>query len=123
MTSLGATTCQTGCSSSTPQAPAVGSIGAVLSRDRETGALHVREAPDGLAGEAAGLIPGDRVKMIDGVLADDLGKERIQGLLRGPVGTSVMLTVIRGEEVLHVEVGRQPFGTKSALPERHERIE
>jgi C-terminal processing protease CtpA/Prc len=94
-----------------------------LSRDRETGALHVREAPPGLAGEEAGLVPGDRVKMIDGVLADGLDKDRIQGLLRGPVGTAVTLTVIRGDEVIHVEVDRQPFGKEPTLPDRHETIE
>jgi len=76
-----------------------------------------------MAGEEAGLLPGDRVKMIDGVLVDALDKDRIQGLLRGPVGTSVMLTILRGEEVLHVEVQRQPLGTKPTMPEREQRIE
>ena len=68
-------------------------------------------------------MPGDRVKMIDGVLADELDKERIQSLLRGPVGTSVTLTIIRGEEVMHLEVERQVLGKKPTLPDREERIE
>ncbi len=113
------------CSSSTSTAPpaADGSIGAVLSRDRESGSVHIREAPSGLAGDEAGLLPGDRVKMIDGVLVDELDKDRIQGLLRGPVGTSVTLTIIRGEEVMHLEVTRQVLGKKPTLPDREERIE
>jgi C-terminal processing protease CtpA/Prc len=110
-----------GCSSTPP--PAMGSIGVVLSRDRETGALHIREAPTGLGGDVAGLLPGDRLKMIDGVLVDELDKARIQDLVRGPVGSDVMLTVIRGDEVIQAEVVRRPFGTGAPLPERHEKIE
>lgn len=43
-----------------------GSIGARLSRDNETGALYVRDLFPGLAGERAGLEPGDEIIMIDG---------------------------------------------------------
>src|SRR5690606_37340409 len=70
-------------------APKTGSIGAVLSRDSETGVVEVHEAPPGLAAERAGLVPGDDIKMIDGVLVDDLDAAEIQALLRGPVGTPV----------------------------------
>ncbi|MEZ4441101.1 MAG: PDZ domain-containing protein [Polyangiaceae bacterium] len=110
------------CSSATP-APARGSIGAVLARDTETGAVHVREAPDGLAGASAGLVPGDRVKMIDGVLVDDLDAERVQTLLRGVVGTEVVLTVLRGDEVVHVTITRQPLGAKPTLAPQKEKQE
>ena len=118
---LGLVSCSSTPSSEPP--PANGSIGAVLSRDRETGSVHIREAPPGLAGDEAGLLPGDRVKMIDGVLVDDLDKDRIQGLLRGPAGSLVTLTIIRGEEVMHLEVKRPVLGKKPTLPEREERIE
>jgi len=102
---------------------AVGSVGAVLSRDTHTGALHVHEAPDGLASANAGILPGDQVKMIDGVLVDDLDSRRIKAMLRGPVGSTVTLTVVRGDDVLHMALARQAMGNKPAVAERHERIE
>jgi C-terminal processing protease CtpA/Prc len=101
----------------------VGSVGAVLSRDSHTGALHVQEAPAGLAAASAGLIAGDQIKMIDGVLADELDASRIRALLRGPIGSKVTITVVRGDEVMHVEVARQEMGSKATVAERHERIE
>jgi predicted metalloprotease with PDZ domain len=100
-----------------------GSIGAVLSRDSETGTVQVHEAPPGLAAESAGLVAGDDIKMIDGVLVDDLDAEAIQRLLRGPVGSQVTLTVIRGDEVIEVGIERQELGTAAAPKERYERIE
>lgn len=101
---------------------AQGSIGAVLSHDRTTGALTVVEAPPGLGAEAAGLYPGDRVKMIDGFLVDDLDPRAIQARLRGDVGTEVTLTVVRGDEVLHLEIERGPFADPAPQP-RTTRIE
>ncbi|MBW2459072.1 MAG: PDZ domain-containing protein [Deltaproteobacteria bacterium] len=101
----------------------VGSIGAVLGRDTHTGAVHVRDAPEGLGAAEAGLLPGDRLKMVNGVLVDDLDRSRIQALLRGPVGSTVTLTVIRGQEVLHLEVSRQALGTAPTVAPAEERIE
>ena len=103
--------------------PAVGSVGAILGRDRDTGALHVRETPEGMAAAEAGLLPGDQIKMIDGVLVDNLDKNRIQALLRGGVGTKVKLTVVRGEEILHIEITRGPMRKAEPPPQPEERIE
>ena len=101
----------------------VGSVGAVLGRDRDTGALHVREAPAGLAAHGAGLLPGDRIKMIDGLHADELDEQQIRGLLRGEVGTTVRLTVVRGDEVLHLEIRRGKLEEPDPLPPQEQRIE
>ncbi len=100
----------TGCSS---PPPASGSIGVVLGRHNTTGALQVREVPAGLTGDHAGLRAGDRIKMIDGLLADRMAPERIREVLRGPVGSKVMLTVLRGDRVLHLEVTRAPLEKKA----------
>lgn len=109
--------------SCTTAEPKVGSIGAVLSRDRYDGAVHVREAPDGLAGSTAGLLAGDRVKMIDGILTDELEASEIKRLLRGTIGSNVVLTVLRAEAVLEITVRREPLGQGGTLPARTERID
>jgi len=87
-----------------PERP--GSIGAHLSRDNETGALYVRDLFPGLAGERAGLLPGDEIIMIDGYYVRELDAPRVREMLRGQVGTAVRLTVVRGGLVVRVRVTR-----------------
>jgi C-terminal processing protease CtpA/Prc len=83
-----------------------GSIGAMLSRDNETGSVYVRDLFPGLAAEKAGLLPGDEIIMIDGRYVRDVDAAQVRGMLRGDVGTVVRLTVARGELVLRVRVVR-----------------
>ena len=83
-----------------------GSIGAHLSRDNETGALYVRDLFPGLAGERAGLLPGDEIIMIDGNYVRELDAPRVREMLRGQVGTAVKLTVVRGGLVMRMRVAR-----------------
>ncbi len=83
-----------------------GSIGAHLSRDNETGAVYVRDVFPGLAGEKAGLLPGDEIIMIDGYYVRNRDALRVREMLRGRVGSVVRLTVVRGELVLRLPVSR-----------------
>ena len=95
----------------------VGSVGAVFGRDHDTRALVVREAPEGRAAARAGLQPGDQIVMIDGLYVKDLDAKTIRDKLRGDVGSSVNLTVVRnGEEVHHVRVVRRELGERAAPP-------
>lgn len=104
--------------------PSIGSVGAVLGVDTETGSVHVRETREGLAADEAGLLPGDEILMVDGVYVRDLGAAAVRDKLRGPVGSSVELTVVRGEEVLRVKLVRRPLAAAPAKPrEKEERIE
>ncbi len=105
--------------------PAVGSVGAVLGVDAETGAVHIREMKEGLAADKAGLLPGDEILLIDGVYARDLSAAQIRQKLRGNVGSKVELTVVRGEEVLRVSLVREALvaGSKVAAPKKEERVE
>lgn len=91
-------------------------MGAVLGVERETGDVFVREAREGLAADKAGLRPGDEILMIDGVYVRDLGAAAVRDRLRGPPGSRVELTVVRGEEVLRVTVTREPLAAPSAPP-------
>ena len=87
----------------------VGSVGAVLAQEGDSGALYVREVPSGLAADEAGLVPGDEIIMIEGRYVRDLDTSGVRALLRGEPGTRVVLTVVRGEEVRRVEVKRTPM--------------
>jgi C-terminal processing protease CtpA/Prc len=84
----------------------VGSIGAVLARDNDSGALFVRDLSPGLAAERAGLLPGDEVLMIEGRYVRELDTKQVRGLLRGDVGKKVRLTIVRGGEVRRFSVER-----------------
>lgn len=87
----------------------MGSVGAVLGRDNDTHAVYVRDVPEGLAADLAGLLPGDEIIMIDGIYARDLDKRALTKRLRGDVGTSVDLTILRANEVLRLRVRRTPL--------------
>ena len=90
--------------------PTVGSIGAVLSQQKETGRLVVRDTPPGMAAARGGLKEGDEIIAVDGVDVRDLSPEEVQQALRGPVGTTVSLTVVRDRTDVHrVSVVRGPF--------------
>jgi carboxyl-terminal processing protease len=102
----------------------LGSVGAVFGRDRETRALVVREAsPRGAAGKA-GLLPGDQILMIDGWYVNDLDAREVRAKLRGEVGSTVRLTVVRnGDEVHHLRITRRELGERTPPPPpREERI-
>jgi C-terminal processing protease CtpA/Prc len=108
----------TGCGGSS-----IGSIGAVIGVDNETGAVHVRETREGLAADKAGLQQGDEVLMIDGVYVRDLGAAALRERLRGEVGSSVNLTVVRGDQVVRVKLVREALGAAPAAPPpKEERI-
>jgi C-terminal processing protease CtpA/Prc len=100
----------------------VGSIGAVLGRDNETHAVYVRDVPEGLAADKAGLLPGDEIVMIDGVYARDLAPTDLRAKLRGEVGSRIELTVLRGNDVLHVRVTRTEMRVREEVKPKEERI-
>jgi carboxyl-terminal processing protease len=100
----------------------LGSVGAVFGRDNETRALVVRETPPGAGAEKAGLLPGDQVVMIDGWYVRGMNAKDIRARLRGEVGTTVRLTVVRGDEVHHLQVRRGELAERRATPPREERI-
>ena len=102
--------------------PSQGTVGAVLGIQNDTGAVFVRETPEGFAADKAGLLPGDEILMIDGVYARDLGRAGVLEKLRGDAGSSVALTVVRGSEVLHVKLVRSERGPAKAAAPAEERV-
>ena len=90
----------------------LGSVGAVMSQDRQSGRVVVREVPEGMAGDTAGLRVGDEILSVDGRDVRDLAPGEVAELMRGEVGSTVSLTVARGDEVVRVRVKRGPFRRK-----------
>jgi carboxyl-terminal processing protease len=92
-------------------AGAVGSIGVILGREPETGAVHVREVPEGNAGDRAGLEVGDEIVFVDGKDVRGQDVAGLRRLLRGDPGSHVSLTVLRDGRVVHVDVERSALHT------------
>ncbi|MBX3131145.1 MAG: PDZ domain-containing protein [Polyangiaceae bacterium] len=85
--------------------PSRGTVGAVFARDAE-GQLVIHETPDGLAAHDAGLRPGDRLILVDGIDVRALDEQELRKVLGGDVGQPVKLTLLRGEEVVRVTLKR-----------------
>jgi C-terminal processing protease CtpA/Prc len=97
-----------GCAATTAE-PSLGSIGAIVALE-DDGRLFVREVPstDGLDD---GLLPGDELVLIDGWSPLGRSKEELRSRLRGPIGTHVALTVVRGASVARLRIARTPLTT------------
>ena len=90
-------------------APSVGSVGAMLGKDVHTGRLFVREVPAGMAAAVAGIRDGDEVIAVDGVPVADMSPGEVHQRLEGPVGSKVVLLVVRSGETLTIDVVRGPL--------------
>jgi len=106
----------TGCESP----PTNGWIGAQFVRDNDTRTVEVRQVREGFPASEAGVEPGDEVVMIDGVYVRGLSAEELKGKIHGANGTSIALTLGRGNRILHVEVKRSNTSvpTPSARPKQ-----
>jgi hypothetical protein len=102
--------------------PALGSIGAVLGRSTDSGAVHVRDVPGDELLESQ-LLPGDRLVSVDGVEVDSLEPAELRSKLRGPVGSKLKLTLLRGENVVRVEILRVPLREGRPATPREQRLE
>lgn len=75
---------------------AFGGIGIVMGyRD---GSIVIISVMEGTPGEAAGILPGDEIYLVEGTRAADLTFEEVALKIRGEVGTQVALTVRRYED-------------------------
>jgi C-terminal processing protease CtpA/Prc len=97
-------------------------VGAIFGRDNDTHALYVRDVPLGLGAEDAGLLPGDQVVMVEGLYVRDLSEKELRAKLRGQAGSTVALTILRGNDVHHVRVTRGAPRAHEALAPREQKI-
>ncbi len=73
-------------------------IGALVSKDSETGYLKVVKVYTGAPAETAGLKEQDLITRIDNVDVQNVRDDELNDLLKGPVGSTVTLTVLPGGE-------------------------
>ncbi|HVW30075.1 MAG TPA: PDZ domain-containing protein [Polyangiaceae bacterium] len=85
----------------------IGTIGALLGQ-RPDGRLFVRETPPGLAAARHGVEAGDEILLIDGKDVRQMGERELYRSLSGDVGTTVKLTLVRGDAVIRVTLARTP---------------
>ncbi|NEP79693.1 MAG: PDZ domain-containing protein [Okeania sp. SIO3C4] len=69
-------------------------VGLQIALDSQTGELIVISPLEGSPAEAAGIQPRDRVLKIDGQLTSGFTLDEAANRMRGPVGSSVVLTIL-----------------------------
>ncbi len=89
---------------------APGTIGAALGQ-RTDHHVFVRSLPPGQAAERAGLLVDDEILAIDGKDVQTMGELEIRKAVRGDVGTTMTVRIVRAgiEKPLDVKVTRTPL--------------
>ena len=83
-----------------------GGIGVVVQYDDEDMTVMISEVVLGSPAEAAGLKVGDYFYSVDGLLVSDIGHRNAVNYVRGEIGTTVTLVVLRGGELISFDVER-----------------
>ncbi|MDF2695393.1 MAG: uncharacterized protein K0S65_3776 [Labilithrix sp.] len=91
------------CASSAP-----GTIGAALGQQTDH-RLFVRAVPPGQGAERAGLAIDDEILLVDGRDVRAMSQEDVRRAVRGDVGSTMVVTVLRGTEKLEIKVVRTPL--------------
>lgn len=80
-------------------------VGFTLSRD-DTG-LFVKDLVPRAAAERAGVLRQDRLTQIDGVSTTGMGTDDATDRIRGAAGSTVVLTLLRGDTSLDIHIQRE----------------
>jgi carboxyl-terminal processing protease len=83
-------------------------IGVVIFAN-EDGNIEVRQVLEGTGAEAAGVMPGDIFVEVNGESVQGLDQTQLALLVRGPAGTTVEITFLRGEELITLTITRSRF--------------
>ena len=76
-----------------------GGIGVVVTEDLETGLLTFVTVYEDAPGEAAGFLEGDLVYKVNGEDITGMDMDTVISKIRGKIGTTVEITVLRGENL------------------------
>ena len=91
----------------------VSGIGIRLSRDRAAGTVIVSDVISGSPADAAGIVIGDRILLVDGLSTEFLSAERTSQLLRGEIDTQVTLTIERDDKPETIVLSRARLEVKT----------
>lgn len=92
-----------GCASSAP-----GTIGAAIGQQADH-RLFVRSVPPGQGADRAGLVVDDEILLIDGKPVQTMSSEDVRRAVRGDVGSTLMLTIVRKNQQHEIKVVRTPL--------------
>jgi carboxyl-terminal processing protease len=82
-------------------------IGVVIRTDEETGEIEVVGVLDGTPAKRAGILPGDILYAVDGVLSSELEQGELANMVRGEEGTSLVVSVRRGDQTIDFQMVRE----------------
>lgn len=98
-------------------------VGVQLRFSKETGYGEVQDVLPGTAAEKAGLLGGDLIVSVNGKLYKGLAIEDLVKDIRGKIGDTVKMTVLRGDKLLPFSLVRSRVTFDSVdwrtLPEQH----
>ncbi|MCR4276281.1 MAG: S41 family peptidase [Candidatus Parcubacteria bacterium] len=75
--------------------------------DVKDGILTVIAPLKGTPAEAAGIKAGDQIVAIDGKSTDGISTDKAVSQIRGPIGTTVVITIIRGGKAQEIPIVRE----------------
>ena len=81
-------------------------IGARVSTDEESGNVRIVSVLNGTPAQDAGLRSGDIFRVVDGIDVNTLNQSELVLKVRGLAGTTVNLTMQRGEDLIDFVVKR-----------------
>ncbi len=89
-------------------------IGVTISTRKDGSGLDVIAVTEGSSAQSAGIMVGDIITAVDGQSISGMGSEQVRNFIRGEVGTTVSISVKRGEEAHAFSVLRQEIQQKVA---------
>lgn len=92
-------------------------IGVTITAQEELGGMRIEAVTAGGPAEEAGILVGDIITEVEGEKTLELGMAGTRAKVRGEKGTSVTLTVLRGEARFPVTVERRSIQTPVATYE------
>ena len=84
------------------------SVDAGFRYNTKTNRTIVFEVEKGTMSEEAGLQPGDILLAVDGEDVTNASRQGVLVALKGPVGTTAVLTVKRGSVIKDISIERRP---------------
>jgi carboxyl-terminal processing protease len=86
-------------------------VGITVQLDSRGQGITVTQVAAGGPAEEAGVLPGDIITAVDGQSIAGLTLDAVTPLIKGEEGSSVKLTLLRGEETLELSVQRRRIKT------------